>query len=291
MENRFSRRNNPDFKVLPVLREAMSVDLRNTIWNCLYKAVIRRYSSNKQKLIESPRLYDYFAKYYWHMIKKPVDSIEHFRSTQVDVFRKHYFMLGWDEIYDLIEFTYGWIEANSPDFLEDYVLLINSALETENSAYRLLKGYIVEVVSKHELVEVENSLLQPDTYAPVKEHLHQAVSLLSDRKQPDFRNSTKESISAVESLTLIVTGKKGTLGQLLKLMEKNKSIPPSIKNAYSALYGYTNNENGIRHAMLEKSELTYADARYMLIVCSAFVNYVIEFFELDVKDAVIEADD
>lgn len=74
-------------------------------------------------------------------------------------------------------------------------------------------------------------------------------------------------------------------------MEKNKSIPPSIKNAYSALYGYTSNENGIRHAMLEKSELTYADARYMLIVCSAFVNYVIEFFELDVKDAVIEADD
>ena len=43
----------------------------------------------------------------------------------------------------------------------------------------------------------------------------------------------------------------------------------------SAMYGYTSDADGIRHAMTEASDLTYSDAKYMLVTCTAFVNYVV----------------
>jgi len=49
-----------------------------------------------------------------------------------------------------------------------------------------------------------------------------------------------------------------------------------MKSAFSALYGYTSDEGGIRHALIEKnSQVQIEDARFMLIACSAFVNYLI----------------
>ena len=40
------------------------------------------------------------------------------------------------------------------------------------------------------------------------------------------------------------------------------------------LYGYTSDEGGIRHAMLDEPNLTSADARYFLLSCTSFVNYL-----------------
>jgi hypothetical protein len=40
------------------------------------------------------------------------------------------------------------------------------------------------------------------------------------------------------------------------------------------MYGYTNDTEGIRHALLEEPTLDADDARFMLVSCSAFVNYL-----------------
>jgi hypothetical protein len=69
--------------------------------------------------------------------------------------------------------------------------------------------------------------------------------------------------------------KKATLGEALKVLEKRGVLHPALKSAFSSLYGYTSDAEGIRHALMEESNLTSADARFMLISCSAFVNYVI----------------
>jgi len=41
------------------------------------------------------------------------------------------------------------------------------------------------------------------------------------------------------------------------------------------LYGYTSDEDGIRHAILNDPELGFAEAKFMVVSCSAFVNYLI----------------
>ncbi|MCC6412503.1 MAG: hypothetical protein IT270_12640, partial [Saprospiraceae bacterium] len=130
---------------------------------------------------------------------------------------------------------------------------------------------------KEEVIEINNALSSTNKFKTVKEHLKRAVELYSDKKNPDFRNSIKESISAVEALSkIIINNNKVTLGQALKEIETKHQVPPSLKQAFSALYGFTSDEGGIRHALLEKNiSINMEEARFMLIVCSAFINYLI----------------
>lgn len=58
----------------------------------------------------------------------------------------------------------------------------------------------------------------------------------------------------------------------------------ALKTGFSSLYGYASDAEGIRHAMLDESKLSFSDAKYMLVSCSAFVNYLIgKIAELDIQ--------
>jgi hypothetical protein len=104
--------------------------------------------------------------------------------------------------------------------------------------------------------------------------MNRSLELLSDRQNPDYRNSIKESISAVESLAATTLGQKGTLGQLIKKLEREIGLHPALQSAFSSLYGYTSGAGGIRHAILDSKQITFEDAKFFLVVCSAFVNFV-----------------
>ena len=114
-----------------------------------------------------------------------------------------------------------------------------------------------------------------DRFKTVQIHLRRALELFSDRNNPDYRNSIKEFISAIESFCIIFTGNsKATLEQALKEIEKNHELHPALKNSFSSLYGYTSDSNGIRHSLLDESTLSQEDAKFILVACSAFVNYL-----------------
>ena len=72
----------------------------------------------------------------------------------------------------------------------------------------------------------------------------------------------------------IVGTDKGTLGQLIKKLEDETALHPALKNAFSNLYGYTSDEAGIRHALMEAKVVSFDDAKFFLVACSAFVNLV-----------------
>jgi hypothetical protein len=86
----------------------------------------------------------------------------------------------------------------------------SSSAEKEVSAYRFVNGVIAKITDQVEIDEIDRAL--ESTRDPVRTHLRRALELLSDRESPDYRNSIKESISAVESLVATVVGEKGTLG-------------------------------------------------------------------------------
>jgi len=176
----------------------------------------------------------------------------------------------------------NWIENNPNDVVvlysqtnEGFVEYCNNVLERELSAYRFVNGILTQISSKDEVEAIEEALNITDNLKPVKTHLNRALELFSDRKTPDYRNSIKESISAIESYYSILTGSpKATLGQALKQIEKDNNIHPALKNSISSLYGYTSDADGIRHALLEDENLNQEDAKFMLVACSAFINYL-----------------
>lgn len=156
---------------------------------------------------------------------------------------------------------------------------INIMLEQEKSGYRLLNDKFVNIISDEELQEINKIIDSP--YQTVKIHINKALALYSDRKKPDYENSIKESISAVESLCCIITGATGsqaTLGSTLKKLEKDGGvvIHGAMKTAFEKLYGYTSDSDGIRHGGIDFTKAPAEDAKYMLVSCSAFINYLIE---------------
>jgi hypothetical protein len=54
-------------------------------------------------------------------------------------------------------------------------------------------------------------------------------------------------------------------------------VHPALRNGFGNLYGFTSDEKGIRHPLLEKpdAQVDETDALYMLGSCAAFVSYLI----------------
>lgn len=262
--------------------DSVDDELRNSLWSILTAFYWDKFDKSKYDMgsridyINYSNLNNLFQSLWLHYFKKPTDTIPTYFYDErggLGVLRSYFFNAEWYEIYDFIEF----VAAKGPSSEKtDFMKACNHFLERENSAYRFLEGKIVEISSTEELEEVETAIKQAAPYYGVKEHLNTAIGMLSDRENPNYRNSIKESISAVESLCKKISGNdKGSLGDALKELEKNRKLHPALKKAFSSLYGYTSNTNGIRHALTEESNLTSADARFMLISCSAFINYVI----------------
>lgn len=257
-----------------IQKEDMDDVLRNGLWNVMTVFIWRKneyehYSGS----FESSIFYKLFQLYYYNLFKIPLDRMPDGVSNVIEKIRKYFFDCEWYEVYDLIEFT----AQNCPKNLtRNFVNACNNVLQKELSAYRFVDEQLADITNEEEIESIETAITDGTKYSGVHEHLNTALGLLSDRKSPDYRNSVKESISAVEALCVSISGdRKATLGSALNMIEKSHQLHPAFKKALSNLYGFTSDSNGIRHALLEKSAISYNDAKYMLVSCSAFINYVI----------------
>ena len=153
--------------------------------------------------------------------------------------KNKYFLLDWFEIYDLVEYIAELFDKNTIVFYAE----INKILEEENAGYRLINKLIVQIIDEVEIKEIEEVF--ETKYAPVKRHLSNALEFLSDRENPDYPNSIEESITAVESMAKMITGKETDLASCLKQMnlDLNKQFVTGMNN----IYGWTCKEDGIRH--------------------------------------------
>jgi hypothetical protein len=182
-------------------------------------------------------------------------------------FKTYFFGCKWYEVYDFIEFL---LQDSQTLLNASAILWLNTVLETGNAAYRIVGTEIVEITDTNEIKAIGDALSHPD--APVRAHIQAALEMLSNRKAPDYRNSIKEAISAVEATCRLVTGlRAATLADALK---KVSNLHPALQKAFLALYGFTSDASGIRHSLLDESKLTYADAKFMLAACSSFVSYL-----------------
>jgi len=152
----------------------------------------------------------------------------------------------------------------------------NHIFETEKAEIRLVEKRFVKLTSETEIKEIKEALSNPSK--EVSEQFQSALEKFSDRTAPDYRNSIKESIGAVESICKKIAGKPdATLGQALQMIKDKGTVEihPEMVEAYKSLYGYTSDASGIRHGLLDgKVPAGYEEAKYMLISCSSFVNYL-----------------
>jgi hypothetical protein len=278
----FSHRNNLKPVKNFIQIDSIDDDLRNRLWDSLklfywdkvHHSQISKISYGGNNSEKGVAL---LIKILWHSYyKQPLDTMDDYWDFIYKEIREYFFSSEWFEIYDFIEF----IANNYPhnNINSKFMIFCNNILKQELSAYRFVGSKITQITSEIEISEIEEALDASDSLGPVKIHLKTALDLLADRKSPDYRNSIKESISAVESICKSITNDdKATLGDCLKSIKKDNKIKlhPALNSAFSKLYGYTSGADGIRHALLEESDLDFEDAKFMIVSCSGFINYLI----------------
>lgn len=260
----FNQRNGHTLPLTELAPDELTTDLRNSFWNEVTDWV--------QSMNAGDLCHAIWKQYY----KKPTDKIPYVHYHAMDGYltawaevRANFFNSNWSNVYDFLEFLlladrYGELEKG-----------LKRVLSRELAPYRLINKQFVQITDPVELNSLSESMTYGDKFKPVSDHIKSALSHLSNRANPDYRNSIKESISAVEAMAKIISNKpKATLDDALKALGTSHALHGGLKNGYSNLYGYTNDANGIRHSLLSESNLTQADAKYFLISCSAFVNYL-----------------
>lgn len=257
----------------------LDTDTRTDLWNVLVvlqevfeKLSIETYErdSTESQVLDSIWTRDF---------KMARDELDH--RSRVWMFVKNLVQTKeWFDALDLIESVVKYLDkfqtAKSAGVHEAVAEAFNISFERYLVGYRFIGNEITPVSATSEVEAVEEALEQTQSLTGARHALERAIDLLSDRQNPDYPNSIKESISAVEAVVKKITN-AGTLGAGLGKLEKaGLRIHPALKEAWSKMYGWTSDDNGIRHAGIEAAEADQALAKYMLISCSAFVSYLIE---------------
>lgn len=253
------------YVVKPLQFECMTPELRNRIWNVYSCEVCMDCVAQDSNYMEE--LMDFFGLTYKNVYEE--SDIE----NNLQTFKNWYMNVEWYKVYDFIE---AYLEYLPSDRRNDAISNFNSILKRENAGYRIVGHLVTPITNQDEIQCIENA--QKTAYDSVNMHITKAAELFSRRPLPDFENSIKESISAVEALCCIITDdKSATLGDALKKLEnKGIKLHKAFQSAMSSLYGYTSDEGGIRHGSIDFAGASREDAKYMIVSCSAFVNYLIE---------------
>ncbi len=248
--------------------------MRNSIWSLICILIIdpmRGYQWVKQ----TP-YYGTIKEIWFSHFKEPIDDIPLSTQRFAEKFRNRFFSWDYLEVYDFIDFLVN-IKIHSVD-RKNLINSFNTILKTELSGYRFVNGQLAPITNEEEIKEIEKAINSTEVgkLKGVSIHFAEALNKLSDKKNPDYRNSIKESISAVESICQQITqDPKAELGKALKTIKTKLSIHGALEQGFIKIYGYTSDGDGIRHALMDEPNLDQEDALYMLITCSSFVNYLI----------------
>lgn len=258
--------------------ESLDDDTRTELWNVLVVL---------QGIFEGTRERDYKgtveaqvvdAVWTWEF-KKPRDELPS-RSAVWQRIKKLVLEDEWFVVLDLIEELVGYIgryeDWTTPDLQVVMRDAFNDRFEHYLLGYRFVGGEITPIATSAEAAAVDEAMSAAAPVAGARHALERATELLADRERPDYPNSIKESISAVESVVTWLTG-KGELGKGLGALESaGMKVHPALKGAWLKMYGWASDDDGIRHGSIEAADANQALARYVLVSSSAFVSYLVE---------------
>lgn len=270
----YSERNG--FK--PIAKTMIIRDIPMSLQNAICSCYDRLYNFMRVNL-SSDRYYYNMQQYIWAKFLNKRESEYDNYSNTITLFLENKGHQ-WYEKFDIIEDSLSYLrlfDEKTNKLVSCYGYLkndLNSEFERLNVGHRIVDEYIIDIISDEEIAAVELAVERSDEQ--VKDHLQNAIMLYSQRPDADYRNSIKESISAVEAFCRKKTS-ENTLGKALKKMEVNGvPIHPRLKSAFEQLYAYTNDGNtGIRHALIEAEYIpSNAESLFMLVSCSALINYL-----------------
>ena len=273
----FSQRYGYESLPQPMKMEELSHNLRREIWNVIRDNLLKNRKLGSQNYYFPQDFKRFIERTLGKLLKKPEDEISTNYNEVLSLFKKIILQRKFDLLLSLIELIVNDNSCRS-EFRQKVAVLFNShaaayRLEISQTPYHFLPRSSMEQGKA-----VQNALKTIDegNMSGASVHLRKAVDHINTQQYAD---SISNSILAVESVARTIDPKaEKTLTPALKSLEKVGMINhPALKDAFSKLYGYTNDEQGIRHALLDKDspEVGLDEAIFMFGACASFAAYLV----------------
>ena len=251
--------------------EKVDYEARLKLWNLLYISAWVDTMAKFGYLSTNPQWVPILETLHTDFFQRPIDDLDTspsgYKGAILDV-------LPFFKLFDLLQIIMR--HQNCPgNFIADVVKLFDECrlayvVDTNGPAT------ILPAVTEREGQAIVGALheLHEAGLSGAGTHLRNAGELLN---QGDWPGSIRESIHAVESVARqLDPNASQTLGPALTSLEKDGHLHPALKEGFSKLYGYTSDEQGIRHPLIDNatSPAERDEAVFMLGACASFASYL-----------------
>jgi hypothetical protein len=245
----------------------LSPQLRSALWALVFEIINR--GAGRNPYVSEPWGRILKADHVFRL-HRPVDEFSPYHKDVCDGLKPMFMTADYIQVFGFLQFVIR--EAECPPA---FAQAVNGCLELSRAAYRVVDETIVPIGSEQELATIETAFadIASAEFNGARAHLRKAAEELT---AGHYADSIRESINAVEA-TARVLEPSGSLNGALGRLEKSAGIHKALKHGFANLYGYTSDEKGIRHALLDDgtAKVDEADALFMIGACAAFVSYLI----------------
>ncbi|WP_147407852.1 AbiJ-NTD4 domain-containing protein [Rhodopseudomonas palustris] len=252
--------------------------LRSGLWNVIYlflKSHIKFNASTRYYSLVDPaasilirehvhRRYEFFSDY-----TNRFSSDDVYLNNWADYFRKRDYI----ELFDFITFL-----VRDPDCPAQLIERIAYVLDEPYSPYRLSISAktIYPAIDLDEAKSLERDVdaIFASAFSGAKTHIRSSLENLGGG---DYRAVVRESIHAVESAVREYTGDPAAIvSKATKSLVAELGVHRALADAFDKLYAYSNDEKGIRHALVfqDNEKVGLDEAVFFLSACTAFVGFL-----------------
>lgn len=258
----------------PMRLEEISDDLRREILNAIREIILKDALPPTFLEEEAKR---FVERVLGNILKKAEHEIDSTYSNALSQFAKLTRNSPFNVVLELVE-----IVANDGPHTKDFANRVSELFERYAAAYRLDTSQypyrFFPQTSKEQGEAVSGAIetLHESGMEGAATHLRQAAQHINAAQYGD---SIADSIHAVESVARLLDPKASqTLAPALDSLEKAGLLRhAALKEAFKKLYGYSSDEQGIRHALLDRDspDVGLDEAMFMFGACAPFAAYLV----------------
>ena len=253
----------------------MPVEFRVPVWSAIYAGMRDAIHYG----IPPPRFDDPWhgiVPMWWMLyFKRPIDEVPRDPEAVMDRIKGVIMQSPYNKVFDLLTDLVR--HQGCPQGMSEF---INGELRISQMAYYLdtsgTPTFVPQSSSQEgEAVRDAMSVLAESGIDGAHTHLLNAAGTINQGK---FADAVRESIHAVESVAKVISGQAHKdLRPAIKELEKRQLLTHgALAEGFIKLYGYTNDEKGIRHALLGegKANVGQEEAVFMFGACASFCGYL-----------------
>ena len=261
----------------PMQLEELSDDLRREIWNATREFLESQIQPTSFQIVYfSKEAKRFIERVLGKFLKKPEDEIDTSYEKVINLLKDAILYGRFNKVLDLVK-----IMVNDRKYGEKLAKPIGESFEICAAAYYLdmsrcpYQFFPCSNEAQGEATREAIKTIRDGGMEGAATHLRDAAAHINAQQ---FADSISDSIHAVESVARRIDPKSKTLGPALNSLEKAGLIKhPVLKEAFSKLYGYASDEQGIRHPLLEKNspDVDLDEAIFMFGACASFAAYLV----------------